>query len=153
MEELHGSKLFHEMYLFDFNEYLILTNLCIAGIERKILKNAVDILLMRESIISYLLSRKASVNSRDDFGCTPLHYAVSKCNENAVIQLLEDKNIDLEVCAGMRFQCLNLIFEQEYDIDYFSAYMLWIKFFILSIATAIEKSPKWMAIKLTFNIC
>ena len=72
-------------------------NLLCTGIERKILKNAIDLLLDEGSIILYLLHRKANVNSRDNFGCTPLHYAASKCNETAVMQLLTDKNIDLEV--------------------------------------------------------
>ena len=57
-----------------------------------------EILLKEEAIILYLLSRKANVNCRDNFGCTPLHYAASKCNKTAVIQLLTDKNIDIEVC-------------------------------------------------------
>ena len=56
-----------------------------------------DVLLDEGSMILYLLYRKANVNSRDNFGCTPLHYAASKCNETAVMQLLTDKNIDLEV--------------------------------------------------------
>ena len=55
-------------------------------------------LFKQDSIILYLLSRRAHVNSRDNYGSTPLHYAASKCNETAVVQLLGDKNIDLEVC-------------------------------------------------------
>jgi ankyrin repeat protein len=82
----------------------VLTIIFCAGIERKILKNAVDIILKEVSIILYLLARKANVNSRDNFGCTPLHYAASKCNGTAVMQLLTDKNVDLEVC-GLTLTC------------------------------------------------
>lgn len=79
------SSIFYSNYLFSVNE-------------RKICKSSDDTSSSNEeSIISYLLSRKANVNSRDKFGCTPLHYAVSKCNDIGVRELLMDKNINLEV--------------------------------------------------------
>lgn len=83
-----------------FGELVLLV---IAGIERKVWKNGMEALFKEDSIILYLLSRKANVNSRDNYGSTPLHYAASKSNETAVIQLLTDKNIDLEVCMGIMF--------------------------------------------------
>ena len=50
-----------------------------------------------ETMISYLLSRKANVNARDGYGSTPLHYAVAKGNPEAVEELLADPGIDIEV--------------------------------------------------------
>ena len=61
-------------------------------------KNGPEVLFKEDSIILYLLSRRAHVYRRDNYGSTPLHYAASKCNETAVVQLLADKNINLEVC-------------------------------------------------------
>ena len=44
-----------------------------------------------------------------------LHYAASKCNETAVIQLLTDKNIDLEVCGLIFIRCS---FDKGYDNNF-----------------------------------
>lgn len=50
-----------------------------------------------ETMILYLLSRKANVNAKDSYGSTPLHYAVAKGNPDAVQELLTDPCIDIEV--------------------------------------------------------
>ena len=50
-----------------------------------------------ETMIMYLLSRKANINAQDSYGSTPLHYAVNKGNPDAVKELLADPGIDIEV--------------------------------------------------------
>ena len=52
-----------------------------------------------ETMILYLLSRKANVNAKDSYGSTPLHYAVAKGNPDAVQELLTDPCIDIEVIS------------------------------------------------------
>ncbi|XP_073254183.1 uncharacterized protein [Porites lutea] len=49
-----------------------------------------------ETMILYLLSKKANVNAKDSYGSTPLHYAVAKGNPDAVQELLTDPCIDIE---------------------------------------------------------
>lgn len=50
-----------------------------------------------ETMILFLLSQKANVNARDNYGSTPLHYAVAKGNADAVSELLTHPGIDIEV--------------------------------------------------------
>ena len=50
-----------------------------------------------ESLISYLVQRKADVNARDDYLMTPLHYAASKANLTAVKELLQFDGIKIDV--------------------------------------------------------
>lgn len=50
-----------------------------------------------ETMILFLLSQKANVNARDNYGSTPLHYAVAKGNADAVSELLTHTGIDIEV--------------------------------------------------------
>ena len=50
-----------------------------------------------ETMIMYLLSRKANINAQDSYDSTPLHYAVNRGNPDAVKELLADPGIDIEV--------------------------------------------------------
>ncbi|XP_015765476.1 PREDICTED: transient receptor potential cation channel subfamily A member 1 homolog [Acropora digitifera] len=47
-------------------------------------------------MILFLLSQKANVNACDNYGSTPLHYAVAKGNTDAVSELLTHPGIDIE---------------------------------------------------------
>lgn len=55
-----------------------------------------------DSMISFLLSQKADVNACDNYGSTPLHYAVARGNPLAVAELLTHIGIDIEVkCSAI----------------------------------------------------
>ncbi|XP_070567276.1 serine/threonine-protein phosphatase 6 regulatory ankyrin repeat subunit C-like [Ptychodera flava] len=49
-----------------------------------------------DSVIQYLVQKKADVNAEDEYGSTPLHYAAIKGNVVRMKELLRNKNIKLE---------------------------------------------------------
>ncbi len=49
------------------------------------------------SVIHFLASKGAKVNEKDRYGLTPLHYASMRGNNKAVVELLECKDVDIEV--------------------------------------------------------
>lgn len=51
------------------------------------------------NVILYLVSQQADVNTRDDYGQTPLHYAAMRGNEAAAKDLLSCPLINTEVRA------------------------------------------------------
>ena len=51
----------------------------------------------QESVISYLISKGAQVNSVDMYGQTPLHFAAMRGNEVACRDLLSITNVNIEV--------------------------------------------------------
>ena len=57
-----------------------------------------------ETMISFLLSKKANVNACDSYGSTPLHYAVAKGNPEAVKELLRHPDVDIEVRTELKRQ-------------------------------------------------
>ncbi|GAB1607428.1 transient receptor potential cation channel subfamily A member 1 homolog [Argonauta hians] len=46
--------------------------------------------------ISYLVERGADLNAQDTYGCTPLHYASTRGNEDAVQTLIQLPNIEID---------------------------------------------------------
>lgn len=50
-----------------------------------------------DSIIDYLLEKKAKINIQDSYGMTPLHYAAMKTNIAAVKELLQSDEIRINV--------------------------------------------------------
>ncbi len=52
------------------------------------------------SVIMFLASSGARVNEKDKYGLTPLHYAAMRGNEDATVELLTCKGIDIEVMRG-----------------------------------------------------
>jgi transient receptor potential cation channel subfamily A member 1 len=80
------------------------------------------------SVILYLVSKGADVNSKDAFLCTPLHYASMCGNEVATEQLLMVSNVDLEVtdrenmrplhhaCSHGHFRVVQMFLEKSADL-------------------------------------
>ena len=50
-----------------------------------------------EAVILYLSSKGAHVNEKDKYGLSPLHYAAMRGNEEATVELLQCRGIDIEV--------------------------------------------------------
>ena len=51
----------------------------------------------QESVISYLISKGAQVNTVDIYGQTPLHFAAMRGNEVACRDLLNIQGVNIEV--------------------------------------------------------
>lgn len=50
-----------------------------------------------DSVIAFLVRKSADINAKDLYGSTPLHFAAMRGNETAVLDLLCQTGINIEV--------------------------------------------------------
>ena len=51
------------------------------------------------SVVLYMVSRHANINEKDNYGCTPLHFAAMRGNELVTYELLQCPGVDIGVRA------------------------------------------------------